>query len=123
MFHRRDWVAQGAALELVARRRLIDALMSLLNDPATEASIRERIQACRVMMVTMTEANIRLALGGEIDRRTRRRRMRETARGGGLDLRVGPDSVAATEAEEPGWPPLSILGANRCRPHGRPGAG
>jgi hypothetical protein len=73
---RRGWL-EGSAPELVTRRRrLIEALMTLLNDPATEATDRERIQACRVMLLDMTEANIRLTFGGELARRPRRRIIR-----------------------------------------------
>jgi hypothetical protein len=81
---RRGWL-EGSAPDLVERRaRLIEALMTLLDDPATEATERERIQVCRMMIGAMTEANIRLSQGGELVRRTRRRRIRETARGRGV---------------------------------------
>lgn len=81
---RRGWL-EGDAPELVERRaRLIEALAKLMDDPATEATYRECVQVFR-MIVAMSEANIRLALGGELDRRTRRRRMNRTARGRGVE--------------------------------------
>jgi hypothetical protein len=40
-----------------------------LDDPGTAGSDRERVQVCRMMMVTMTEANMRL---DGLDRRPRR---------------------------------------------------
>ncbi len=76
---RRGWL-EGDAPELVERRaRLIEAMMRLITDPATEVSDREHLQACRLMAVEMTAANSRL-LDRLLPRRRkpRRRRMRKT---------------------------------------------
>jgi hypothetical protein len=79
---RRGWL-EGSAPELAKRRRLlIEALFALLDDPQTEASTREQLRACELMIVEMTKANMRLEFGKDcLDRR--RRRMGKTSGGGG----------------------------------------
>ncbi len=52
---RRGWLAGSALAE--RRAKLISALMTLLNDPATEASVREELQVIG-SMVKMTEADM-----------------------------------------------------------------
>jgi hypothetical protein len=82
---RRRWL-EGLSPELAERRRLlIEALFKLLDDPETKASTREQFQACKPMMVEMTEANMRLEFGKDCPDRRRRRRMEKTSGGGGLD--------------------------------------
>jgi hypothetical protein len=71
---RRGWL-EGASPELAERRRLlIEALLNLLHDPETEASARERLRACKLMAVEITEAHLRLAVGKDCLVRRRLRR-------------------------------------------------
>ena len=65
------------------RARLVDALVRLALDPAT--SMRETPQACRLLMVTISNANIRM-LDCPLPRKARRRRMGPGRQGEGGDV-------------------------------------
>ena len=65
-----------------SRAKLVDALARLAHDPAT--SMRETLQACRLLMVTMSNANLRMPDNSLPRRRKpRRRRMVKTLQGEG----------------------------------------
>jgi hypothetical protein len=95
------------------RARLVDALARLALDPASPS--RESLEACRLLAVSMTAANLRM-LDRSLPRRRkpRRRRMAESLRGEGGNRCAatgragptgpGPDRTATTGPTGPARP-------------------